>query len=228
MFIFQPAILVWLAQLAYRVSRTEESRKHRSVVLNIFAWLVCVAIATALNIIYGLVRVEPITGLLNFATNFTLCSSSFLLYAANRFLLSPNGEYSTFKEALEVSLFSLLILGMAIFYPLGQGVEMNAATDWSPHWQAGIYIYVMIVYAGGCLVPLAYTSARIYAAVGKRTLKKKWGFYSTGVLGMGSYLCLVFSYNFLRLELMNWVATGMGLLMPLWSYLIYRGLAGPA
>jgi hypothetical protein len=115
----------------------------------------------------------------------------------------------------------LLLLGMAIFYIFG---EVSVTNEFRPKFSPIFLIFILIITATLVVIPIIYTSMKIYFSFEMKALKRKWIFYVIGFIGSISIAYLFFVNNYLNNANFRLLVAIYSISVIFWGYLMYYGI----
>lgn len=166
-----------LYYLSFRILKRNFNRL--TLTLSLFYFLP--ATGFILNLIFLLFSTSIIGYILYFAASYLiLCGFIFLIvFIINLLNLKL---YSSLKKQviiiLSYAVFSLILL------LLPGGITINESTGWTPifSWPFSIIIYIFFTLV--IFIPSLLLTRRLYKTFEDKTLKKKLGYFSIGIIGM--------------------------------------------
>ena len=177
--------------------------------------------ASILNMIYAPLTDTTTILFLNYFTNFFTCFGAIFVLVVNMVILESTIIFPVKRQNRYIILYGLLLLiGMIPFYVLG-GVKIDAN---KPRFNIYFLIYVIAFQASFVVIPIIYTSLKIYKSFETKTLKKKWRYYFIGSLGAFSIPYSIWVSNYLFDFSVRLIVGLYAISMILWGYLMYYGI----
>lgn len=174
--------------------------------------------------VYGALTNVPAILVLNFFTNFFLCFGPIFILITNIIILESTLIFSVRRQNKIIILYGLLLLfGMLIIYLLG-GVSVD--NQFAPQFEVIFLIYIISFPTALAVIPIIYTSLKIYSSFETKALKKKWYFYLIGSLGVFSIAYLVWINNYLSrsIPIFRLIVGLYSISVIFWGYLMYYGI----
>lgn len=172
--------------------------------------------------VYATMTNETIILILNFFTNFFLCFGPIFILVVNMVILESTIIFSVKRQNRYILYYGLLLLlGMAIFY-IFKGVSVTS--EFRPKFSPIFLIFILIITAALVVIPIIYTSLKIFFSFEMKALKRKWIFYVIGFLGSISIAYLVFINNYLDNDGFRLLVAIYSISVILWGYLMYYGI----
>ncbi|MEJ2250206.1 MAG: hypothetical protein P8Y97_11175 [Candidatus Lokiarchaeota archaeon] len=184
----------------------------------------CVAIGALLNIVYSIIKIELPVLMLNFITNFFVSFGLIFIYSTNQIILKSSMVYDLKSQEKYMVLYGVLLILSIVFYFFGFGVTINASTNWKPNWHLFYYLYMNLIVTIFAIIPMLYTSLKIYKDFKDETLRKRWKYYLIGLIGLIVYMYGAFFNNLINMPIFRFVFSIFGLSVILWLILLYYGV----
>ena len=217
-YIAQSIFVVYFALIALQVLR----RKRQRLNIIFSSFFITIIIANILNMIYAVMENELLILILNFFTNFFLCFGPIFILIVNMLILESTIIFSVKRQNKYMLYYGLILLiGMAFFYILG-GVTVTA--EGRPKFSLLFFIFVISITVALVVIPIIYTSMKIYFSFETKPLKRKWIFYVIGFLGSISIAYLVFINNYLDSDSFRLLVAIYSISVLFWGYLMYYGI----
>ena len=222
-YVAQMLVCLSFAYLAYRILKRDRKRLNL-----IFAgFYLFGVIGNIFNFIYGPIDTIPVILVLNFLTNFFLFYSPIFFVVFELMLLKSEKYINTTKQLLILIGYGMFMFFMILFSLSGQGVTLDASTDWLPVWGLPLFLYLIIGESIFAVGPVFYLSYRAYYKFEDAQLKKKWKNF---IYGFGVYMIFlytIFISNTLNNSVFRLVAGIIGLICALvGGYLMYSMFIG--
>jgi len=189
----QTIVLCFFSILIIKLLKNERSRKSFRLVL---FYLLSIAFTT-LNLIYSIIRINPLTFWLHFATAYLMLLSPVFYYVFNMMILKSEEVLNARLERIIIVIYSsLLFIMMFIFGFIFQGITINESTSWRPVWNIFLFVIPMyILITCICLIPSVVRYKQIQTRIKNKELRKRWTILSKGFF-IFYVICLgVFIYN---------------------------------
>ena len=171
--------------------------------------------------IYATLTDPTIILTLNYFTNFFTCFGAIFVLVVNMVILESTIIFPVKRQNRYIILYGLLLLiGMIPFYAL-EGVWID---ERKPRFSSIFLIYVIAFQASFVVIPIIYTSLKIYKSFETKALKKKWLFYFIGSLGAFSIPYLIWISNYIFKEWFRLIVGIYAISVILWGYLMYYGI----
>lgn len=220
-------IMIYIAQSIFVVYFTlitlqilKRKRQRLNVIFSFF--FITIIIANILNMIYATMTNEVIILIFNFFTNFFLCFGPIFILVVNMLILESTIIFSVKRQNRYILYYGLLLLlGMAIFYIFG---EVSVTNEFRPKFSPIFLIFILIITAALVVIPIIYTSMKIYFSFETKALKRKWIFYVIGFIGSISIAYLFFVNNYLDNANFRLLIAIYSISVIFWGYLMYYGI----
>ncbi len=210
--------MVYFTLITLQILRRK--RQRLNVIFSFF--FITIIIANLLNMVYATMTNETIILILNFFTNFFLCFGPIFILVVNMVILESTIIFSVKRQNRYILYYGLLLLlGMAIFY-IFKGVSVTS--EFRPKFSPIFLIFILIITAALVVIPIIYTSLKIFFSFEMKALKRKWIFYVIGFLGSISIAYLVFINNYLDNDGFRLLVAIYSISVILWGYLMYYGI----
>ncbi|MFX1488367.1 MAG: hypothetical protein ACFFBI_04415, partial [Promethearchaeota archaeon] len=207
----------YFSLISYKVLKRRRQR------LNIIfsAFFITIIIANILNMIYGAMTYHMVILILNFFTNFFLCFGPIFILIVNMIILESTLIFSVKRQNRFIILYGiLLLLSMIPFYAFDQvWIE-----DLRPHFSGLFLFYILSFPTALAVIPIIYTSFKIYSSFETKTLKKKWYIYSIGTIGAFSIAYLVWISNFVFQDGFRLIVSFYSITVIIWGFFMYYGI----
>ncbi|MFX1258604.1 MAG: hypothetical protein ACFFAN_12135 [Promethearchaeota archaeon] len=216
-FFTQLFIAIVFFYLAYKVLKRHRTR------ISIICSLIFIPIATAfiVNIIYLFLRVNPAVYILYLFAIYLLLLAQIFILLFNLNLLKSKFEFTSKKQSILFILYSIVFF-LILLFP--NGIKIDETTDWRPLWNIYFSIILMIISAICFVIPSTIFSIRIYKAFEDDLVKKKWGYYLLGYVGLAfTFYSLIF-YNTISDPLIRTIASLLTLILVPSGVLMYLGI----
>lgn len=179
--------------------------------------------ASILNMIYATLTDRTIILTLNYFTNFFTCFGAIFVLVVNMVILESTIIFSIKRQNRYIIVYGLLLLiGMIPFYAL-KGIWIDEVL-YAPRFSIIFLIYVIAFQASFVVIPIIYTSLKIYKSFETKALKKKWLFYFIGSLGAFSIPYLIWINNYVFNDNFRLIVGIYAISVILWGYLMYYGI----
>ena len=219
LFVIQLILAFVFLYLAFIIIKRNRKRLNIS-----FSWFyISSAIAIFLNMAYALLFNEFLVALLNYFANFFVGYGLIFILMTNKMMLQSSAVFTSKQQAKNMIIYAILLGLSIIFYPFG-GVIINETTDWRPVWDIYFFIYLVAIETIFAVVPILYTSFKIYRKMSEKAIKKRWARFFLGIIGLLIYLYLTFLSNLLNNPTFRLFATLYAITAVFWAALIYNGI----
>lgn len=179
--------------------------------------------ANILNMIYAPLTDPTIILILNYFTNFFTCFGAIFVLVVNMVILESTIIFPVKRQNRYILLYGLLLLiGMIPFYVF-KGIWIDEDL-YAPRFNIYFLIYVIAFQASFVVIPIIYTSLKIYKSFETKALKKKWRYYFIGTLGAFSIPYLIWISNFVFKAWFRLIVGVYAISVILWGYLMYYGI----
>ncbi|MBD3193705.1 MAG: hypothetical protein GF317_01520 [Candidatus Lokiarchaeota archaeon] len=218
----QGALFVFFLYLAFKI--LSRDKKRLNIIFSLF--YICEAIGIFVNFIYAPITVEEVVKVLNFLTNFFSFFAPIFLLIFNLILLKSEKVINEKIQLVIITSYGVALFMMLVltFIP-GVGVNMNAANNFTPHWELPFFIYVTSVFSAFSIIPTVYFSYKIYRQFQDEKLKKKWKLFILGCIALYGFIYSLFISNTLNNETFRLIFAVYGLILSISaSLLIYNGV----
>ena len=222
-FVVDMIMALFFLFLGFSTLLRKRSRLNTTFSLFFISIALGLLINAAYAIINGILRSEPIALFLNYVSGFLIFFGPIFMLATNFMLLHSGVSYGLESELKLIIGYAVVLGSMAIFYFLG-GIRFNESTNWSPDWSLPYFIYIVIVVSGFAVIPTLYTTAKILRTMVDKLLRRRWKRLMVSLIGLFTYLYLAFLSNFLNTSNLNSILSIYALSVPLWVWLIYKGV----
>jgi len=164
--------------------------------------------------------------ILNYFTNFFTCFGAIFVFVVNLVILESTIVYSIKRQNRSILYYALILLiGMIPFYILKEGWGVWIDNNY-PRFSPLFLGFILGFTASFAVIPIFYTSLKIYKSFETKSLKKKWFFYFIGSLGAFSipYTIWINNYYSFYNENFRLIVGIYAISMILWGYLMYYGI----
>lgn len=209
-------------------------RKKNRLNLIFSGFFICTIIGLILNLIYAAVNIDYIVIILHFLSVFFVVFGLIFILIVHIIILKPK-IFSSVKWQNRYIIFygAILFFGMLllIIYPFN-GVSINSSgfIRWDPFF----FIYSFSIINCFAIVPIFYTSLKIYFKLETKELRSKWVYYLIGSLGLvvlvlyplhlSNLLGYIMEENRRFLNYLRTVEIFFGISVVLWVSLMYYGI----
>lgn len=236
MYVVFGIIVIYFSILANRIIR----RKRQRLNLIFSGFFISTIIGLILNMIYAGIRaatteIDDIVVFLHFLSVFCVRFGLIFIVVVNMIILESSIIFSIKRQNRFIILYGILLFfGMLILiYPF-EMVSIQYETGYA-QWKLPFFLYVVFMETGFAIIPIFYTSFKIYSSFITVELKKKWFYYLMGSLGLAIFNL----YPVDLLNLLTWIfrnkneevllisrsiVTVIGVSVILWVSLMYYGI----
>ncbi|MFX1275573.1 MAG: hypothetical protein ACFFBP_04025 [Promethearchaeota archaeon] len=223
-YISLPIVVVFFLYLAYKILKRSKQR-----ISKIFSALyISTAFGNIINMFYAPLEVlyfELLIIVLHVLTLFFIFFGIIFILVSNLIILSSTTAFTATKQNLIIIFYGILLGCMALFIPLnGISVNREFISEGYPIWTWFFFLYVVCVVTGIGVIPILYTSFKIYRNFTNEMLKKKWLYYIIGVIGLLILLYGIMIANLLNIYIIRVINTVYSLSVILWVLLMYYGI----
>lgn len=198
----------------------------------------CTIIGLILNMVYAGIRVatteiDNVVVFLHFLSVFFVNFGLIFIVIVNMIILESSIIFSVKRQNRFIIIYGvLLFFGMLILiYPFNLiTVHDSGFIQWDPRF----FICFILIITGLAIIPIFYTSFKIYSSFTTEELKKKWFYYLIGSLGLAIFnLYPVDILNLLNfvlkedpefLNILRSLFSVLGISVILWVSLMYYGI----
>ncbi len=199
-------------------------RRRQRLNITFSAFFISSIMASILNMIYATLDNTTIILNLNYFTNFFTCFGAIFVLVVNMVILESTIIFSIKRQNRYIILYGLLLLiGMIPFYLLEEGWGVWVDNNY-PRFSPLFLIFIIGFTASFAVIPIIYTSLKIYKSFETKALKKKWLFYFIGSLGAFSIPYLIWINNYVFNDNFRLIVGIYAISVILWGYLMYYGI----
>jgi len=139
------------------------------------------AIGLILNLIYFSLKINPLVHILYSTTIFLWLFGIIFLLQFNFILKRSEKVFTITKQLGRTAIYGVVLL---IILLIPGGITIDESTNWTPHmsWTLLVILYVFITTF--MIIPLFYTSIKLYGFFNSEDLKKRWKIYIIGLMGL--------------------------------------------
>ncbi|MBN1801811.1 MAG: hypothetical protein JW891_09915 [Candidatus Lokiarchaeota archaeon] len=221
-YVVQGLLFVVLLFIAYKILKRDKKRLNQ-----IFSgFYISLVIGLLFNFIYLPFEDDPMVLYMNYLTNLFVYSGVVFLVVFCLILLKS-------EKAVDTKLQLLVILGIYLVFGIGM-MTLNlfpetrvefTGKDFAPVWPFPFFIFMLLAFTLANFIPLCYLLYKIFNQFSDAELKKKWLFFSVGVIFILSYGYLVFLNNFSNNDSFRTITSYLGFILVLsGSILMYFGV----
>ncbi|MBY8989781.1 MAG: hypothetical protein KGD58_03420 [Candidatus Lokiarchaeota archaeon] len=177
--------------------------------------------------------IDHVVVFLHFLSVFFVNFGLIFIVIVNMIILESSIIFSVKRQNRFIILYGIfLFFGMLILiYPF-EFVTVHASgyTQWDPIF----FIYLVLIITGLAMIPIFYTSFKIYSSFTTKELKKKWFYYLIGSLGLAIFnlypvdilnlLTHSFPENEGFLNISRSLISVLGISVIFWVSLMYYGI----
>jgi len=200
----------------------KRSTKRLNQVLSFF--YVSAASATIINVIYASLAIRWLVKVLHFVTYFLFCYAPLFLLVFC--LIIYKSETVVTVKNINIIVWSYFFL-LAILAPIAwfaDGIIIDESTSWKPVWNLPFLLYALILLSLYIVIPLTYLLIKVYISFNEAELKRRWLFFTLGVLPYFAILYLTSISNFLNDPTFRLIASIAGLSLFATAFLLYYGV----
>lgn len=226
-YVIQGILVIFFSSITYQILR----RKRQRLNLIFSGFFISIILGNIFNMIYAPfdpVEYESTIIFLNFLTNFFLFFGLIFILVVHMIILESTIVFSVKRQNRYITIYGILLFfGMLILVIFFQGVEISP--NGYPQYNPLFFVYVVSVLTGFALIPIHYTSWKIYHSFETKALKRKWRFYIAGSLGLTFFnLYPILVSNLLNYFIDNSVFRSLisilGISIILWGFMMYYGI----
>ncbi|MHA2392548.1 MAG: hypothetical protein ACXAEX_11450, partial [Promethearchaeota archaeon] len=190
-------------------------------------------IGLTFNMIYVVIPDVEIVKILHFLSVFFVAFSLIFLVVVNLIILESTIIYSVKRQNRYILLYGIILffgLLILILIPLDllSFDDTIPIVDRYPKWHPIFLTYYVSVYTCCAIIPIFYTSFKIYYSFETKELKRKWRYYLYGSLGLVIFNLYPISIS----NLLNWagfeehrsIVSILGITVVLWVSMMYYGI----
>ena len=184
--------------------------------------------------IYAVINIDYIVIILHFLSVFSVNFGLIFIVVVNMLLLESTVIFSVKRQNRYILYYGvILFIGMLILiiYPFeGVTIHSSGYMKWNPYF----FIYLFSIVNCFAIIPIFYTSFKIYFKFETKELKRKWLYYLIGSLGLVIFnLYPVYILNLLThimaenesfLNILRPLISLLGISVVLWGSLMYYGI----
>ncbi|MFX1390346.1 MAG: hypothetical protein ACFE9Z_09810 [Promethearchaeota archaeon] len=195
----QGILVIFFAVLAYQILK----RRRQRINLIFSGFFLCIIVGFIFNMCYA--AISPVYAdviiFLHFLSIFFVYFGLIFILIVNLIILESTVIFSIKRQNRFIVLFGvILFFGMLILILIPDpldiiGVDITASGR--PGWKPLFFAYMISVISGFAIIPIIYTSFKIYFRFETKALKRKWLFYLVGSLGL--ILCNLYPVHILNL-----------------------------
>ena len=216
--------LMGLIYLYLGIKTLKRDRKRLNVIFA--AFYLSIAIGTFINWIYAPLEDLPPVLYLNFLTNFSMFFGVIFLVIFNLILLRSEKVITTNKQLIIIIGYGLILgVGMFVLIHIPETKVTFDPEKYSPIWPLGFYLYVTIVVNSLAGTPALILLIQVSKKFEDQELKKKYKFFSIGVVEILLFANLIFLSNLLNNATFRTVSAAIGFVLVVSAaYLMYNGV----
>ena len=186
-YVVQGIIVIYFALLANRILR----RKKQRLNLIFSGFFISTIIGLILNMVYAGIRVattqiDEIVVFLHFLSVYFVNFGLIFIVIVNMIILESTIVFSVKKQNRFIIVYGILLFfGMLVLiYPFNfVTIHVSGYIQWDPIF----FSYLVLIITGFAMIPIFYTSFKIYSSFTTKELKKKWFYYLIGSLGLAIF-----------------------------------------
>jgi len=173
--------------------------------------------------IYAVMSNELMILILNFLTNFFIFFGTVFIFIGNMIILESTVIFSVKRQNRYIFYYGIsLLIGMLVILIFFDGVSINPLGY--PIWNPIFFIYVISLVSCFSIIPMIYTTLKIYFSFETKQLKRKWLNHLIGALGGITILYLILISNLLDNATYRLIISLVGISIVVWAFLMYRGI----
>jgi len=184
--------------------------------------------------IYAIINTDYIVIILHFLSVFFVNFGLIFIVVVNMIILESTIVFSVKRQNRYILFYGIILfIGMLILiiYPF-EGVTMHSSgyLKWNPYF----FIYLFSTVNCLAIIPIFYTSFKIYSKFETKELKRKWFYYLIGSLGLVIFnlypvdilnlLTYIMEENQGFLDILRSLISVLGISVILWVSLMYYGI----
>ena len=184
--------------------------------------------------IYAIINTDYIVIILHFLSVFFVNFGLIFIVVVNMIILESTIVFSVKRQNRYILFYGIILfIGMLILiiYPF-EGVTMHSSgyLKWNPYF----FIYLFSIVNFLAIIPIFYTSFKIYSKFETKELKRKWFYYLIGSLGLVIFnlypvdilnlLTYIMEENQGFLDILRSLISILGITVILWVSLMYYGI----
>ncbi|MFX1501562.1 MAG: hypothetical protein ACFFDH_11420 [Promethearchaeota archaeon] len=222
--------MIYFSILTILILRRKKQRTH----LIFSGFFLCTIIGLIFNMIYAAITIDYIVIILHFLSDFFVFFGLIFILILHIIILKPPMLSSVKRQNSYMIFYGILLfLGMLILIlPPFEGVSIHNSRyiKWKPYF----FIYSYSIVTCMAIIPIFYSSFKIYFKLETEVLKRKWFYYLLGSLGLvvfvlypyhiSNLLVYIMEKNMSFLNILWIVESILGLSVVLWVSLMYYGI----
>ncbi len=189
--------------------------------------------------IYAVISPEykEIVIFLHFLSMFFVCFGLIFILIVNLIILESTVIFSVKRQNTYIFIYGIILFfGMLILIIVPDPLEIigvELTPTGRPGWKPIFFIYVISVITGFAIIPIVFTSFKIYYSFETKVLKKKWFYYLIGSLGLIVFVFYpVLILNLLTgiipyyifLDIIRNTVSILGISVIIWVLMMYYGI----
>lgn len=209
-------------------------RKKQRLNLIFSGFFISTIIGLILNMIYAAISIDYVVIILHFLSVFAVNFGLIFIVIVNMIILESTIIFSVKRQNRYIIYYGLILfIGMLILiiYPFeGVSIHSSGYIKWIPYF----FIYIFTIVNCFAIMPIFYTSFKIYFKFETKELKRKWLYYLIGSLGLVIFnLYPVYFLNLLTYvmeenesfqNILRPLISILGISVVLWGSLMYYGI----
>ncbi|MFX1375718.1 MAG: hypothetical protein ACFFA0_07895 [Promethearchaeota archaeon] len=235
-YVVQGILVIYYSLLANRILK----RKKQRLNLIFSGFYINQIIGFIFNMIYFGISDVKVVKILHFLSVFFVAFGLIFLLIVNMVILESTIIYSIKRQNRYILLygiilfFGLLILILIPFETFDPTWEMLSfddsipPVDRYPMWHPIFFLYQISVITCLAIIPIFYTSFKIYYSFETQELKRKWLYYLIGSLGLVIFNLYPISIsnllNYYQIEGHRSIVSILGITVVLWVSMMYYGI----
>jgi hypothetical protein len=152
---------------------------------------------------------------------YCLLLAQIFLLMFNLNLLKSKFEFTPKNQQIFFIIYAVVFFVILLF---PDGITIDESTDWRPQWSLLFSIVLTIVVTICFIIPTTIFSIQIYKSFEDEIIKKKWGYYLLGYLGIIFTFYSLVIYNTLEDPLIKSITGLLTLVLVPSGILMYLGI----
>lgn len=234
-YVTQGIMVIFFSPLVYQILK----RRRQRINLIFSGYFISMIIAFIFNMIYAVISPEykEIVIFLHFLSMFFVCFGLIFILIVNLIILESTVIFSVKRQNTYIFIYGIILFfGMLILIIVPDPLEIigvELTPTGRPGWKPIFFIYVISVITGFAIIPIVFTSFKIYYSFETKVLKKKWFYYLIGSLGLIVFVFYpVLILNLLTgiipyyifLDIIRNTVSILGISVIIWVLMMYYGI----
>jgi hypothetical protein len=183
--------------LGIKILKREKQRLN----LTFASFYLISALGILMNFIYVPLSVregyEKTVSILNYLTIIFIAYSLAFLVLSQIIILKSTKVFNNTKQAIFLLCYAIVDFSLLLFY-LNEGVVFSEETNWIATFSIEFYLYLLCLLTFTGLIPSLILSIKIGRTFENPDLKKRWSYFTYGLLSIFAFMFMTYSLNYLN------------------------------